>query len=205
MIFDEIKFKTSVDGDAIVRNLRKCYVRNGLLKIGESERTFCAADRASTNVKANRLMATTMMRGTLHGFNLVTKSSIKAITSPTIRGQQRGSRQPNPHYFESVENVLNESKQMTRFVKARGLNHNFEPSLKTLFEIRWNTLASHWKPMVNNRNWRKINCVRKYWIKNKKLSKTELKHNYLQLMRGHRIIRQFYLILDFWRVRKYRL
>ena len=32
-IMDEIKFKTSVDGDAIVRNLRKCYVRNGLERI----------------------------------------------------------------------------------------------------------------------------------------------------------------------------
>ena len=80
----EIKFRTSVDAYSIVRQIKNCYARNGLVNIGASDKTYTAADRSSSNVKANGDLPTTMISGILHGFSNVVKGSIKAVTSETV-------------------------------------------------------------------------------------------------------------------------
>lgn len=72
----QIKFRTSVDAHSLVQQLQNCCRRNGLVNIGSSDKTYCAANRASANVKANGDLPTTMVSGILHGFSNVMKGSI---------------------------------------------------------------------------------------------------------------------------------
>ena len=93
--FSELKLRTICDAESVVKQLKLCYTRCGLIIIGGSDTTYSAADRSSVNVKANGDMPTEMISGVLHGMSNVIKVSIKTVTSETIG--KRGSKERIPN------------------------------------------------------------------------------------------------------------
>ena len=84
-------------------------------------------------------LPTTMVSGLLHVFSNGVKGSIKAVTSETVGKRESRQRLPNPHYQPATRSLFDEAKDMTRCVRSRGLNHNFQPMLQKMSTIRWNT------------------------------------------------------------------
>ena len=144
------------------------------MNVGASDKTFCAADRASTNVKANGSLPITMVSGILHGFNNVAKGSIKVVTSETLGKSGSRQRLPNLHCRPAAaRSLFNEAKDMTRSERSRGLNHNFKPVLQKMSTIRWNTMGDHLKRLDKKSNYNKLSLIRRHWINNNKVKGEE--------------------------------
>ena len=75
-----------------------------------------------------------------------------------------------------------ESQPFAKKVKVRSLNGNFNPKLKIVHKIRFNTLSDHLEPYTNNTNYDKVRKLRVKWKKANKFTESEKKHEYRHLV-----------------------
>ena len=125
------------------------YRRNGL-RILEPPIKHIVCRPCINKCKANGEMPTLISDILL--VSTVVKGSIKAVVSETIGKRGTKQRFPNPNYQPTTRALFNEAKDMTRCVRSRGLNHNFQPSLRKVSTTRWNAMGDHLMRIVKRSN-----------------------------------------------------
>eukprot|EP01083_Nonionella_stella_P049187 131198_1 len=191
-----VKVRTSVTGNALQANLEKVAEYRGMPALFQSKNTHLTMDRASNNVKCGDQMEVSFTSGALHGFGRKVWTAYDKMTSKKWRkpGQRRKRR--NPHYRSKFNRVTKQTKAFSRHVKSRSLNTQFKPRHKTVKKVRWNILCNHFQPYTVKKNIKMVKKVRKYWIKKKKLTPKEKKHEYRSLVRNFKWIKRLHRILD---------
>eukprot|EP01084_Bolivina_argentea_P178825 309082_1 len=135
--------------------------------------------------------------GILHGLMNMVKGAVKRITSKMWRKPGQRKKKRNYYYRASICAVLLQSRAFAKHVKSRGLNHNFDPTMKIMIEVRWNTLANHLEPFTVDSNWDKIWGVVMYWMsKRTSWTEKEEEHKYSDLVGNKVLVIALFRVLD---------